>query len=169
MLGVPPRAGVPLSTPRARATDLGRGPNLLIGSGRAPCVPRSREDEEKPAAGKEKMTNGEKKAHTHICICLRYNPIGFCSILTTIQGCEPKLQSRLFRSVLSAFPHRKPTVFSPLLGCTEKYETGKPTCLFLVGFVLQPTATRKQPKPTDNSGGITKNRPNYFLFSVYLR
>ena len=58
VLGMPPRADVPLSTPRARATDLGRGPNLRMGSGRAPCVPRSREHEERPAAGKEKNAEG---------------------------------------------------------------------------------------------------------------
>ena len=57
VLGRPPRADVPLSTSRARATDLGRGANLRIGSGRAPCVPRSREHEERSAAGREK--NGE--------------------------------------------------------------------------------------------------------------
>ena len=58
VLGMPPRADVPLSTPRARATDLGRGPNLRMGSGRAPCVPRSREHEERPAAGREKNADG---------------------------------------------------------------------------------------------------------------
>ena len=56
VLGMPPQADVPLSTPRARATDLGRGPNLRMGSGRAPCVPRSREHEERPAAGREKKS-----------------------------------------------------------------------------------------------------------------
>ena len=58
VLGMPPRADVPLSTPRARATDLARGPNLRMGSGRALCVPRRREHEEKPAAGREKTAEG---------------------------------------------------------------------------------------------------------------
>ena len=58
VFGMPPRANVLLSTPRARATDLGRGPNLRIGPGRAPCVPRSREHEERPAAGREKNVEG---------------------------------------------------------------------------------------------------------------
>ena len=58
VVGMPPRADEPLSTPRARATDLGRGPNLRMASGRAPCVPRSREHEERPAAGKEKNAKG---------------------------------------------------------------------------------------------------------------
>ena len=57
VLGMPRRADVPLSTPTARATDLGRGPNLRMGSGRAPCVPRSLEHEERPAAARE--TNAE--------------------------------------------------------------------------------------------------------------
>ena len=61
VLGMPPRTDVLLSTARARATDLGRGPNLRMGSGRAPCVPRSREHEERPAAGREKKKpKGEK-------------------------------------------------------------------------------------------------------------
>ena len=67
VLGMPTRADVPLSTPRARATDLDRVPNLRMGSGRAPCIPRSREHEERPAAGREKKClKGEK--NTFICI-----------------------------------------------------------------------------------------------------
>ena len=58
VLGMPPQADVPLSTPRARATDLGRGPNLRMGSVRAPCVLRSQEHEERPAAGREKNAEG---------------------------------------------------------------------------------------------------------------
>ena len=58
VLGMPPRADVPLSTPTERATDHGRGPNLRTGSGRAPCVPRTREHEERPAAGREKNAEG---------------------------------------------------------------------------------------------------------------
>ena len=58
VLGVPPRAGLPPPIPRARATDLGRGPNLGIGCRRAPCVPRSREHEEKPAVGREYNADG---------------------------------------------------------------------------------------------------------------
>ena len=54
VLGMPSRSNVLLLTPRARATDLARGPNLRMGSGRAPCVPWSREYEERPAAVKEK-------------------------------------------------------------------------------------------------------------------
>ena len=58
VLEVPPRADVPLSTPRTRATDLGRGPNLRMGSGRAPCVPLSRAHEKRPAAVREKNADG---------------------------------------------------------------------------------------------------------------
>ena len=58
VLGMPPRAGLPPPIPRARATDLGRGPNLGIGCRRAPCVPRSREHEEKPAVGREYNADG---------------------------------------------------------------------------------------------------------------
>ena len=66
VLGMPPRADVPLSTPRARATDLGRGPNLCMGSGRALCVPRSREHEERPVVGREKMPKGKKNTFIYI-------------------------------------------------------------------------------------------------------
>ena len=45
VLGMSPRADVPLSTPRARATDLSQGPHMRMGSGQAPRVPRSREHE----------------------------------------------------------------------------------------------------------------------------
>ena len=58
VLGMPPRADVPVSTPRARDTDLGGGPNLRMRSGRAPRVPRSGEHEEIPAAGREKNAEG---------------------------------------------------------------------------------------------------------------
>ena len=58
VLGMPPRTDVPLLTPRARATDLGQGPNLRMGSGRASCVPRSREHEERSAAGRAKNAEG---------------------------------------------------------------------------------------------------------------
>ena len=68
VLGMLPRADVPLSTPRARATDLGRAPILRIGSGRAPCVSRRREHVERPAARGEKNAEGWKK---HIYICIR--------------------------------------------------------------------------------------------------
>ena len=67
VLGMPPRADVPLSKPRACATDLGRGPNLRMGSGRAPCVPRSREHEERPATGIEIKCRRVTK-HIYICI-----------------------------------------------------------------------------------------------------
>ena len=52
VLGMPPRADVTLSPPTTRATDLGRGPNLRMRSGRAPCAPRNREHEERRAAGR---------------------------------------------------------------------------------------------------------------------
>ena len=68
MLGIPPRADVPLWTPRARATDLGQGPNLRAGSGRAPCVPRSREHEKRPAAGREKNAKVPEKHNLYIVI-----------------------------------------------------------------------------------------------------
>ena len=35
-------------------TELGRGPNMSVGSGQAPCVTRSQEHEERPAARREK-------------------------------------------------------------------------------------------------------------------
>ena len=55
----------PLWTPRARAPDLGQGPNVRAGSGRAPWVPRCREHEKRPAAGREKSAEGPKK-HLYI-------------------------------------------------------------------------------------------------------
>ena len=58
VLGMPPRADVTLSPPTTRATDLGRGPNLRMRSGRAPCAPRNREHEERPATGREKNAEG---------------------------------------------------------------------------------------------------------------
>ena len=60
VLGMPPQVYVPLSATGARATDLSRGPNLRMRSGRAPCVPRSREHEKRPAAGREKNADGPK-------------------------------------------------------------------------------------------------------------
>ena len=72
VLRILPRGDVPLSTPRARATDLGRGPNLRMGSGRAPCVPRSREHEERPAAGREKNAEGWKE-HTYLYIYIYHS------------------------------------------------------------------------------------------------
>ena len=49
--------------PRARATETGRGPNLHVVYRRAPSVPRSREREKRPAAGKEKVADVQKKMH----------------------------------------------------------------------------------------------------------
>ena len=65
VLGIPPRADLRLWTPRARATDIDQGPNLRAESGRDPCVPRSREYEERPAAVREKNADGPKK-HVYI-------------------------------------------------------------------------------------------------------
>ena len=65
VLGIPPRGDLPLWTPRARATDLGQGPNLRAGSGRAPCVPRSREHEKRPATGREQMPKCQKNTFIH--------------------------------------------------------------------------------------------------------
>ena len=55
-----------------RATDLGQGPNLRAGSGRAPCVPRSLEHEERAAAGREKKAEGPKKHIYYIYIYIVY-------------------------------------------------------------------------------------------------
>ena len=66
VLGIPPRADLPLWTPRARATDPGQGPNLGAGSGRPPCLPRNREHEGRPAAGREKNAEWAKKTHLYI-------------------------------------------------------------------------------------------------------
>ena len=65
VLGMPPRADVPLSTPGARVTDLGRGSNLRIGPGRAPCVPRAESTRKDPRPEEKKMPKGEK---THLSI-----------------------------------------------------------------------------------------------------
>ena len=78
VLGMPLPADVPLSRASARATDLGRGPNLRIGSGRAPCVPRSREHEERPAARRENMPMCEKKTHLYTSLYKRL-PFGLCA------------------------------------------------------------------------------------------
>ena len=72
---MPPRADVPLSTPRARATNLGRGPNLRIGSGRAPCVPRIREHQERR---KRKKCRRVKKTHFYICIYDHTRGLAWC-------------------------------------------------------------------------------------------
>ena len=66
MVGIPPFADLLLGIPRTRATDHGRGPHLGAGSGQALCVPRSREHEERPAAGREKNADG-RKSHLYIC------------------------------------------------------------------------------------------------------
>ena len=60
VLEISPRADLLLWTPRARATDLGDGPNLRAGSGPASWVPQSREREERPAAGREKHAERQK-------------------------------------------------------------------------------------------------------------
>ena len=53
VLGMPSRAEVPLPTPRARATDLGRGPNRI-----------------------KKMPKGDENTFVYI-ICTRF-PFGMC-------------------------------------------------------------------------------------------
>ena len=82
VLGIPPWTDwdLLLWTPRARATDLGQGPNLGAGSGRAPCAPRSREHEDRLADGREKNAEGPKK-HIYIYVqgsasgcVLKWNP-----------------------------------------------------------------------------------------------
>ena len=75
VLGIPPWTDwdLLLWTPRARATDLGQGPNLGAGSGRAPCAPRSREHEDRLADGREKNAEGPKK---HIFIYVQGFPSG---------------------------------------------------------------------------------------------
>ena len=57
VLGIPP--GAPL-IPQSTSTDLGQGPNLRAGSGRALCVPWTREHEERPAVRREKNAEGPK-------------------------------------------------------------------------------------------------------------
>ena len=76
LLGNPPRADVRLWTPRARATDVGQGLNLRTGSGWTPCVPRSREHEERPAAGRAKMPTGQKNTCVCMYICVQGSPSG---------------------------------------------------------------------------------------------
>ena len=51
-------------------------PNLRVGSGRPPCVPRSREHEERTAAGREKNAEGPKKHTYYIYI---YIQVGLAS------------------------------------------------------------------------------------------
>ena len=71
VLGIPPRADLSLWPSRTRATYLGQGPNLRAGSGRAPCEPRRREHEERPAAVREKNNQGQKKyifIYVYICV-----------------------------------------------------------------------------------------------------
>ena len=63
----PSPSGHATLTPGARAADLGQGPNLVAGSGRAPCVLRSRQHGERPAAGREKNAEGPKK-HSYIYV-----------------------------------------------------------------------------------------------------
>ena len=61
VLGITPRGDVRLWTPRVRAMDLSQGQTCAPVSGRAPCVPRSREHEKRPAAGREKNVQVPKK------------------------------------------------------------------------------------------------------------
>ena len=64
-------------TPRTRVTDLGQGPNLRAWSGRAPYVPRSREHEERRAAGRDKNAEGPIKhiyIYTSYIICISIIP-----------------------------------------------------------------------------------------------
>ena len=60
-------SGLATLNPQSTCTDLGQGPNLCAGSGPAPYVPRSREYEERPAAGREKNAEGPKK-YNYICV-----------------------------------------------------------------------------------------------------
>ena len=59
----------PEQVPRTSA----RAKNLRAGSGRTPCVPWSREHQERPAAGREKNAEGPKK---HIYIFVQGSPSG---------------------------------------------------------------------------------------------
>ena len=76
VLGMLSRADVPLTTPRARATDLGRGLNLRMGSGRAPCVPtepRARGE----TRGRERKKCRMVKKRIYIYMYTRF-PFGMC-------------------------------------------------------------------------------------------
>ena len=53
---------VRLGTPKARATEPSRGPNLRLVYTRPPCVLRGREREERPAARRETVSD-VKKVH----------------------------------------------------------------------------------------------------------
>ena len=68
VLGIPPRGDLPFWIPLARVSDLGQGPNLRAVSGWAPCVPRSREHEKRPAAGRETKCRYTKKTHLYMCM-----------------------------------------------------------------------------------------------------
>ena len=61
VLGMPLGGDLRLWMPGARGTDLGQRPNLCVGSWRAPCVPRSPEHDERPAAGREKELRRAKR------------------------------------------------------------------------------------------------------------
>ena len=81
---MPRQADVRLSTPAARATDLGRGPTLRTGSGQAPCVPHNREHEERHAAGIEINAEGWKNTCIYMYKVplrdmLKWNPGGDAS------------------------------------------------------------------------------------------
>ena len=67
VLGMLPRGYLPLWTPRARATDVGQS---LVFRG-VPCVPRSRELEKRPAAGREKNTVSWCTTKTHVYIVIQ--------------------------------------------------------------------------------------------------
>ena len=60
----------PERVPRTSA----RAQTCALVSGRAPCVPRSREHPERPAAGREKMPMC-KKTHTYIVIYIYKGPL----------------------------------------------------------------------------------------------
>ena len=66
VLGMSPRADVPLSTPRARATDLGRGPNLRIGSGGLPVCHGTESTRKDPRPEEKEMPKGEKNTFIYI-------------------------------------------------------------------------------------------------------
>ena len=66
-----------LRTPRARATEPGRGPNLRREYTRVPCLPRSRKREEEPAARREKLADMQEKVHfIHIHIGVELASVG---------------------------------------------------------------------------------------------
>ena len=79
------------------------------------------------------------------------------------QGCEPKTECRFLRSVFVGFPRPQTRFYESVFRLPKKIETEKPTRFFLVGFVLQSTATTNRPTL---SAKKTKNRPSHYCFRV---